>query len=295
MADHWSQWLRAGRFTEDRQVDGTWERLHRWRDGILDHADLEGHERLLDLGTGEGLIGFGALDRLGPGGEVIFSDVSRPLLEQCRRQAMTLDGSARTECLHSPAQQIPFGDDTIDVVTARSVLVYIHEKERTLAECHRILSPGGRISLFEPVNSFHTVMAERDHLCWGYEVSDCPVLAEKVNAAWRGLYAPASENVATDFHERELFSLLETAGFEDVHLELSAWNTFTESGRAEEWESFLDNAPNPYAPTLREAMKAGLTAGERDRLTAELKPLVESQTAPKADRGAGAFIWGTKR
>jgi arsenite methyltransferase len=42
---------------------------------------------VLDVGCGDGLIAFGALDRVGEEGQVIFSDISQDLLDHCRSLA----------------------------------------------------------------------------------------------------------------------------------------------------------------------------------------------------------------
>jgi ubiquinone/menaquinone biosynthesis C-methylase UbiE len=42
---------------------------------------------LLDVGTGDGLIAFGALDLVGEDGRVVFSDVSQDLLDHSRTLA----------------------------------------------------------------------------------------------------------------------------------------------------------------------------------------------------------------
>jgi len=65
------------------------EQLRVTRDRVLDQAGLAAGETLLDVGCGDGLIGFGALDR--GAGLVIFSDISQDLLAQCRRLAGELD------------------------------------------------------------------------------------------------------------------------------------------------------------------------------------------------------------
>ena len=52
---------------------------------MLDRATIEAGDAVLDLGTGTGLIGFGALERVGSDGHVIFTDVSAALLDQCRQ------------------------------------------------------------------------------------------------------------------------------------------------------------------------------------------------------------------
>jgi ubiquinone/menaquinone biosynthesis C-methylase UbiE len=61
--------------------------LERVRDRVLDGGAITSGDVVLDLGTGTGLIGLGALERAGPDGHVIFSDVSEELLAETRAAA----------------------------------------------------------------------------------------------------------------------------------------------------------------------------------------------------------------
>src|SRR5215831_18299374 len=89
--DHWMQWLLHRRFGGDLQHgQAMLKELSVWRDGILDHADITLGETVLDVGCGDGLIAFGALDRVVEEGLVIFSDISQDLLEHCRSLAEPL-------------------------------------------------------------------------------------------------------------------------------------------------------------------------------------------------------------
>ena len=47
-------------------------------------------------------------------------------------------------------------DGSVDVVTTRSVLIYVKDKAAAFRAFYRVLKPGGRVSLFEPVNRLHT-------------------------------------------------------------------------------------------------------------------------------------------
>ena len=87
--DRWHRWLRDGRFGGDAayREEILAEVLYPVRDKILEKAQLYPDETLLDVGTGDGLIAFGALERLGPAGQVIFSDISPDLLDHCRAAA----------------------------------------------------------------------------------------------------------------------------------------------------------------------------------------------------------------
>jgi ubiquinone/menaquinone biosynthesis C-methylase UbiE len=85
----WSAWLLEHRHGGDE----TWRqdlirtRLIPLRDRILERARVGEGDVLLDVGCGDGLIAFGAVERVGDSGTVIFSDISDELLDVCRQQA----------------------------------------------------------------------------------------------------------------------------------------------------------------------------------------------------------------
>src|SRR5215467_9496289 len=91
--DRWARWLLDIRHGGDEAYrQRMLETLYAWRDEILDKAQLKPGDTLLDVGAGDGLIAFGALDRLGPAGHVIFSDISQDLLDHCRAAAAAAEG-----------------------------------------------------------------------------------------------------------------------------------------------------------------------------------------------------------
>src|ERR1700676_4264098 len=148
--DRWHRWLLDVRFGGDaayREKHLT-EYLYPVRDTVLDLAQLHPGDSLLDVGTGDGLIAFGALERLGPAGRVIFSDISQDLLDHCRQAAA--GGGLLGQCrffLASAHALSGVADASVDVLTTRSVLIYVKDKAAALREFHRVLSPGGRMSL----------------------------------------------------------------------------------------------------------------------------------------------------
>ena len=58
--DPWADWLLERRFTGEPRSD-TENRLAHYRDTVLSNAHLGEGETLLDIGCGDGLIGFAAL------------------------------------------------------------------------------------------------------------------------------------------------------------------------------------------------------------------------------------------
>ena len=70
------------------------------------------------------------------------------------------------------------GEASVDVVTTRSVLIYVKDKARAMREFYQVLKPGGRVSLFEPINVLMS-LADPD-LFSGYDVTSVRTLAAKV-------------------------------------------------------------------------------------------------------------------
>jgi ubiquinone/menaquinone biosynthesis C-methylase UbiE len=267
VTDCWADWIRRRRTGGDPEYEARMlEELAAVRDRVLDRAELQPGETVLDVGCGNGLIGFGALER--GAAEVVFTDVSGPLLNDCRELAKEAGVFERCRFVESPAEQLDVTDESVDVVTMRSVLIYVKEKARAFAEFHRVLRPAGRISLFEPINRFG--MEERSGT-WGYELDDdaARLMARLTTLAKK--YQPPGDPMF-DFDERDLVAQAEGAGFFPIQLDYVAEIRPFEP---RSWESALHSSGNPKIPTLAEAMEEALTAEERERLVAELRPAIE--------------------
>jgi SAM-dependent methyltransferase len=244
---------------------------------------------------------------------VIFSDISSDLVERCRATAENPNfpspsggaivvrvagfpawagqggGSVLERCrfvVNSADDLHDIEDASVDVVTTRSVLIYVDRKDRAFAEVFRVLRPGGRISIGEPINRFSYPEPRGRFL--GYDVMAIVDIADKLEAFFNREEQPKIRSML-DFDERDLLSIAERTGFGDIHLDLQA---DIKAPRPEDWSRFVQSAGNPLSPTLQEAMNASLTPGERDRFAAHLRPLVESGTG--TERRAFAFLTAEK-
>jgi ubiquinone/menaquinone biosynthesis C-methylase UbiE len=264
--------------------------LYPWREEVLDRARLEPGDTLLDVGAGDGLIAFGALDRLGQAGQVIFSDISQDLLDHCRAAAEAEGLLGQCGFVRASADSLaPIADASVDVVTTRSVLIYVKDKAAALREFHRVLRPGGRVSLFEPVNRLMCDRPGQSGRFSGYDVGPVAALAQKVLAAYTAIQ-PEDSDPMVDFDERDLVRHAEQAGFPEIGLDLH-W-TLTGKKPAT-WQTFLHTSPNPLVPSLGEVMDDRLTAAESAEFTAVLRPLVESGHGQ--ERTALAYLTAVKR
>jgi len=289
--DKWARWLLHGRFADDparRRSILTF--LAPVRERVLDNAALSDGDTVLDVGAGDGLIAFGALDRVAPSGTVILHDISQDLLNHSRDFAETAGMLDRCRFIQGSAADLDaIGDDSVDAVTTRSVLIYLpaEEKAQAVREFYRVLKPGGRISLFEPINRFGH--PEPDHLLCGYEVTPVADLAAKVRQAAEGRHPP-EEHPLLDFDERDLLAWIEQAGFSEVHLDYKA--EIIPRGWFEDWNAFLHAAGNPLDPTMAEAMAEALSSDEAERFSAHMLPLVDSRQG--IQRMALSYLWATK-
>ena len=122
--DNWAEWLLDRGAAGDKA--GWVEFLRPVRDRVLDNAQLSEGDTLLDVGAGDGMIAFGVLERLGEHGRVVFADISKDLLEHSRTLAEVKSVADRCEFVLAPATDLSRNaDGSVDVVTTRSVLIYL--------------------------------------------------------------------------------------------------------------------------------------------------------------------------
>jgi ubiquinone/menaquinone biosynthesis C-methylase UbiE len=281
--------------------------LHDVRDRLLRNAAVRENDTLLDVGCGDGLIALGALDHVGERGRVIFSDVSPALLAHCREAIEARGDSGRCAFVEAGAEDLgAIPSASVDVVTTRSVLIYVRDKAAALREFHRVLRPGGRFSLFEPINKhfalgpdgkpfqYDGVDARGVHRLWGMDIDAVRQLAERVRPAFAG--ARAKFATAEDFDEHDLVRWARDAGFARVTLDFRL--TFIDArelpAMPRDWEAFANAAPNPYAPSPAEAIRTTLGEGDDARqLIAHLRREFE-RPQPRPLQSAEAYLSGAK-
>jgi arsenite methyltransferase len=282
--DRWAEWLLERRHGGDAERQRKQlEFLGKRRDIVLDRAEIQPGDTVLDVGCGDGLLGFGALERVGPDGRVIFSDHSADLLERCRELAAELGVTDRCEFAETALPGLPeVADASVDVAMTRSVLIYVDDKAGSFAALHRVLRPGGRLSIFEPINRFG--MRQQPNRIWGVDFTGLEPILAKVNQAQEATTISAM----VDFDERDLLTLAESAGFPDVHLEFRVDINTVPAEPDYDWDGLLRTSPNPLAPTLGEFLDSTLTPEEQELMRERYV------TSPRQRRMAVAYLWGKR-
>ncbi len=285
--DQWSRWLLETRFGGDAQAaEAGMRRLYPVRDRVLERAAIREGDTLLDVGTGDGLIALGALDRVGESGRVMFSDISQPLLDHVRGLTEQMAALDRCSFVQASADDLaPIADASVDVVTTRSVLIFVKDKAASFREFHRVLKPGGRVSLFEPINRFNETY-EGDRFWYGAEeVAD---LEARLKDFYRRLQ-PLDSDPMMDFDEYDLLRACEAAGFRRAHLETSV---LVFPAVPAKWDAVINSPGNPNIPSMAEALRQVFTAEEAACFEAHVRPNLER--GGRIQRMCVAYLSATK-
>jgi arsenite methyltransferase len=266
--DVWAAWLRTGRDGGSAALRAeNLAHLATFRDRILDRADIRSGDTVLDVGTGQGLLGLAALERTGKRGRVIFSDISQPALDDCRAEVEAMAASDRATFIRASATDLSaVASESVDVLVERAVLLFIEDRRRALDEYHRVLKPGGRLSLGEPINSW--MSSDQPGYVRGYDVTDVIDLERKLHETQRSASATNKDDVLCGFDDRDLVAVTRAAGF--LRVEAQTDLALEPPPVRDDLDVFLDTAPNPLASSIRALMNAALTEDEAVRFTAAL-------------------------
>jgi ubiquinone/menaquinone biosynthesis C-methylase UbiE len=100
-------------------------------------------ERGLEIGAGTGYFSLNLL-QAGVLREAVCTDISRGMLDELDRTAARLGVEVTTA--RCDAQELPFADDTFDLVFGHAVLHHLPDLDASFREFRRVLRPGGRIA-----------------------------------------------------------------------------------------------------------------------------------------------------
>ena len=122
-------------------------------------------QRVLDVGTGSGLVAFAAA---GAGADVVGADVSPELLAAARGTP----GGAAVEWVFADAQRLPFADGEFDAVLSCVGAVFAPDQRATAGELLRVCRPGGTIGMVNwtpagSVGRFFDVFGGSPVTAWG--------------------------------------------------------------------------------------------------------------------------------
>ncbi len=113
-----------------------------WR--ILNYAGLEKSYRVIDVGCGPGHI---LRELRGHVCEIVGLDISYLMLEMAKQQA------PEAEVVHGLAEEIPFPDNSFDLVLSRAAIHHVRDARAAFREMARICKPDCYVVIAETLTS----------------------------------------------------------------------------------------------------------------------------------------------
>jgi arsenite methyltransferase len=165
--------------------------------GVANHlrfANIQPGDTILDIGCGGGIDTILAARRTGPAGKVVGLDFLPEMLQRTASAAQQA-GLDNVQTVYGEMEAIPLPDASMDLIISNGVINLSPRKARVMAECARVLRPGGGLCV-----SDFTV--DQDQLL--PEILTQP-------AAWAGCVAGA-------LAEHDFIYKLEKAGFTEVRV-----------------------------------------------------------------------------
>ena len=115
---------------------------------VLDRVGIQPGERVLELGPGPGAFSVEAARRTDPGGALVAVDIQPRMIAAVKKKAREA-GVTNIEPHVASAYDLPLEDESVDRAFLVTVLPEIPDRHRALLELHRVLKPGGVLSITE--------------------------------------------------------------------------------------------------------------------------------------------------
>jgi ubiquinone/menaquinone biosynthesis C-methylase UbiE len=168
---------------------------------VAKRIDPAGVSVALEIAAGTGRVTRHLRERIPPAANLIASDISEDMLAVARAKLAHLD----IDWQNIDAQQLPFSDNSIDLVVCCFGYMFVPDKAKAFAEVYRVLKPGG-LFLFTTWDKL-----EHNAASWSARLIAEKYLEEPL---------PESYHLATSMNDETVITtLLQDAGFAKTAIE----------------------------------------------------------------------------
>lgn len=187
--------------------------IHRlWKRFTIDASGVRPGNTVLDLagGTGDLTAKFSKL--VGREGKVILADINSSMLKVGRDKLRDKGLVQNIEYVQANAEELPFDDNTFDIITMAFGLRNVTDKDKALRSMYRVLKPGGRLLVLEFSKPEHEITNKAYDF---YSFSILPKMGELVAKDGES-YQYLAESIRMHPDQETLKSMMDEAGFEQT-------------------------------------------------------------------------------
>ena len=124
--------------------------IHRlWKRFTLELASVRAGQKVLDIAGGTGDLAAKFARQVGQEGMVTLADINQAMLEKGRDRFMNKGLVNNINYVQANAEDLPFADNSFDVITMAFGLRNVSRKEKALQSIYRVLVPGGKALILE--------------------------------------------------------------------------------------------------------------------------------------------------
>jgi demethylmenaquinone methyltransferase/2-methoxy-6-polyprenyl-1,4-benzoquinol methylase len=189
--------------------------IHRlWKRFAINMAGLLPGQQVLDLAGGTGDLTRLMSPKVGRDGHIILSDINAAMLCNGRERLLDRGIQGNVTFAQANAEQLPFPDNSFDLVTMAFGLRNVTDKQRALHAIYRTIKPGGRLLILEFSRPVAALKPAYDF----YSFNILPRLGRLI-AKDEDSYRYLAESIRMHPDQQTLKEMLERSGFErcDVH------------------------------------------------------------------------------
>ena len=111
---------------------------------------LKRGQRVLDVGTGTGILIPFLLEAVGSTGHVTAIDFAEKMVEACKAKYANLPN---VNIAVQQVEKLDFPSETFDAVTCFGLFPHLENKQKALSQMNRVLKPGGKLIIAHALSS----------------------------------------------------------------------------------------------------------------------------------------------
>jgi demethylmenaquinone methyltransferase/2-methoxy-6-polyprenyl-1,4-benzoquinol methylase len=189
--------------------------VHRlWKRHFVTVSGVRRGDRVLDLAGGTGDIAALLMPVVGEQGDVVVGDINAAMLSVGRDRLTDRGVVSGVRWAQLNAEALPFPDASFDAVTMAFGLRNVTDKDKALADIHRVLKPGGRALVLE----FSKVQSELFGKLYDFHSFKVLPKLGRLFAGDADSYQYLAESIRKHPDQSTLKAMMERAGFGQVEV-----------------------------------------------------------------------------